>query len=56
MLNFYECPACGNKGLKIDIADGFKIVTTGKPIREMQCAIMCSVCKRKIKYDVVKVQ
>lgn len=54
MLKSFDCPRCGNKGLKIDINKGFKVITTGKPLREFPSNVICSVCKRVIKYDVVK--
>jgi hypothetical protein len=54
MVKQYDCPACGNKGLKLDIESGFRVVTTGRPMKEFPSIILCVVCKRKIKYDVVK--
>lgn len=54
MVKTYECPACGNKGLKIDINKGFRVVTTGRPMKDFPSVVLCSICKRKIKYDVVR--
>lgn len=54
MLKRLECPVCSNKGLKIELKDGEKIITSGKPLKDYNCVAFCSVCKRKIKYDIVK--
>lgn len=54
MLKAIECPRCGNKGLKIDINNGYRVVTTGRPLKEFPSNVVCTVCKRVIKYDVVK--
>lgn len=54
MIKIVECPRCGNKGLKIDINKGFHVVTTGRPLKDFPSNVMCKVCKRVIKYDVVK--
>lgn len=54
MVKHYDCPACGNKGLKLDINNGYRVVTTGRPMKEFPSLVLCLVCKRKIKYDVVK--
>ena len=53
MVRIYECPTCGNKGLKIDTEKGYKAITAGKP-KDLPCSILCKVCKRKIKYAIVK--
>lgn len=49
-----QCPTCENKGLKIEINNGYKVVTTGRPLSQFPMATKCSICKRIIKYDVVK--
>ena len=54
MVKSYKCPACDNKGINVDINKGYKVITTGRPLKEFPSIIVCSVCKRKIKYDVVK--
>lgn len=54
MVSYCDCPACGNKGIKVEINKGYKVVTTGRPMREFPSVVLCTVCKRKIKYDVVK--
>lgn len=54
MVKIWECPACHNAGLKIEVKNGYKVVTSGKPLSEFPCMTLCKVCKRKIKYDVIK--
>jgi hypothetical protein len=54
VVKIVECPRCNNKGLKIDINKGYKVVATGRPLKDFPSNIMCTVCKRIIKYDVVK--
>lgn len=54
MVKYYDCPACCNKGIKVDINKGYKVVTTGRPMKDFPSVVVCSVCKRKIKYDVIK--
>lgn len=54
MVKICECPACCNKGIKVDINKGYRVATTGRPMRDFPSVVVCSVCKRKIKYDVVK--
>jgi hypothetical protein len=41
-------------GLEIAVANGYDIITTGKPLSELPLKVYCNVCKRVIKYDVVK--
>ena len=54
MVKIIECPRCNNKGLRIEVEKGCKVVTTGRPLKDFPSNIMCKVCKRIIKYDVVK--
>lgn len=54
MVKICECPACGNKGVKVEINSGYHVITTGRPLKEFPSVVLCTVCKRKIKYDVVK--
>lgn len=54
MQEIVRCPACQNKGLKIEINNGYKVVTTGRALSDFPMITKCSVCKRTIKYDVVK--
>lgn len=49
-----SCPACQNKGLKIEVNNGYKVVTSGRALSDFPMVTKCSVCKRTIKYDVVK--
>jgi hypothetical protein len=54
MVKNYECPACRNKGINVEVNKGYKVVTTGRPMKDFPSVVLCAVCKRKIKYDVVK--
>lgn len=54
MQEIVRCPACQNKGLRIEINNGYKVVTSGRPLGDFPMVTKCSVCKRTIKYDVVK--
>lgn len=54
MVKCFQCPACSNKGIYVDVNRGYKVVTTGRPMKEFPSVVLCTVCKRKIKYDVVK--
>lgn len=49
-----ECPVCKNDGLKIEINKGYKVVTSGRALSDFPMVARCAVCKRTIKYDVVK--
>ncbi len=49
-----ECPVCYNNGLLIELNNGCRIVTSGKPLKEYPCVCVCKICKRKIRYEVVK--
>lgn len=53
MVKEYKCPICDKSGLKIDIANGYKIVFEGK-LSDLPCRIYCKNCRRLIKYNVVK--
>lgn len=54
MIKIAECPRCANNGLKIEVKDGYKIVATGKSLKDYPFKVICSVCKRVIKYDIEK--
>ena len=54
MVKCFDCPACSYKGIKVDINKGYRVVTTGRPMKDFPSVVLCTVCKRKIKYDVVK--
>lgn len=54
MQKIVECPACGNKGITVDLPKGTAFVATGKPLNKFDCSVICKVCKRKIKYTVEK--
>lgn len=52
MLKKIKCPVCQNVGLFIELDENSVAITSGKPLKEFNCITVCSVCKRKIKYDV----
>lgn len=53
-MKITECPVCKNKGLKIELNKGYKIVTSGRALGDFPMVTRCGVCKRAIKYDIVK--
>jgi hypothetical protein len=53
MVKIVDCPRCNGGKLKIEVANGFKIVTSGA-LSELPCITFCKTCNRKIKYKVVK--
>lgn len=54
MQEIVRCPACQNKGLRIEINNGYRVVTSGRALSDFPMQTKCTVCKRSIKYDVVK--
>ena len=53
MIKIIDCPLCNGGKLKIDISNGYKIVTTGA-LSELPCIAVCKNCNRKVKYKVEK--
>ena len=53
MVKIIDCPLCNGGKLKIEISNGYKIVTTGR-ISELPCVCRCRNCNRNVKYKVVK--
>lgn len=53
MLKEIDCPLCNGGKLKINVSNGYEIVTSGA-LSELPCVCVCKVCNRKIKYKVVK--
>jgi hypothetical protein len=53
MVKFIDCPLCNGGKLKIDISNGYKIVTSGA-LSELPCIVVCKTCNRRVKYKVVK--
>lgn len=53
MTKVIDCPLCNGGKLKIEISNGYKIVTTGA-LSELPCICRCKNCNRNVKYKVVK--
>lgn len=53
MVKIIDCPLCNGGKLKIDISNGYKVVTNGA-LSELPCIVVCKTCNRKVKYKVVK--
>jgi hypothetical protein len=53
MLQIVDCPLCNGGKLKIDISNGYKVITNGA-MSELPCISVCKTCNRKVKYKVVK--
>lgn len=54
MLHIMRCPVCRHKGIRVETNTGFKPVASGRKISEYPMKTYCTVCRREIKYDVVK--
>jgi hypothetical protein len=53
MVKIIDCPLCNGGTLKIDISNGYKIVTTGA-LSGLPCIAVCKNCNRRVKYKVEK--
>ncbi len=53
MVKIIDCPCCNGGKLKIDIANGYQIITDGK-LRKLPCKTFCKTCNRDVKYIVVR--
>lgn len=53
MIREIDCPLCNGGKLKINISNGYDIITSGK-LSELPYVCVCRNCKRKVKYDLVK--
>ena len=53
MVKIIDCPLCNGGTLKIDISNGYKIVTTGA-LSALPCIAVCKNCNRRVKYKVEK--
>ena len=53
MVKIIDCPLCNGGTLKIDISNGYKIVTTGA-LSQLPCIAVCKNCNRRVKYKVEK--
>ena len=55
MVKIIDCPLCNGGKLKIEITNGYKVVTTGA-LSELPMIAVCKTCNRRVKYTVVKEQ
>lgn len=53
MVKLIDCPLCNGGKLKIDIANGYKIITDGY-VSKLPLKKLCKVCNRNVKYIVVR--
>ena len=53
MVTLVDCPRCYGGILKINIANGYKVITDGRPSK-MPLKTVCKNCNRNIKYIVVR--
>lgn len=53
MVKMIDCPLCNGGKLKIEIANGYKVVTNGA-LSQLPCIVVCKTCNRRVKYSVVK--
>ena len=53
MIKVVDCPLCNGGTLKIEISNGYKIVTTGA-LSQLPCIAICKNCNRRVKYKVEK--
>lgn len=51
MEKVIDCPLCNGGKLKIDIEEGYKVVTSGA-MRDLPRRIFCKNCNRLVKYTV----
>lgn len=52
MIKNIDCPICFRGKLQINVANGYKVVTSGH-LKDLPCIAYCKNCNRKIKYSVV---
>jgi hypothetical protein len=53
MVKVIECPLCNGGKLNIDIANGYKIITSGY-VSKLPLKKRCKTCNRNVKYAVVR--
>lgn len=53
MVKVIDCPLCNGGKLNIDIANGYKIITSGY-VSKLPLKKKCKVCNRNVKYIVVR--
>lgn len=53
MIKEIDCPLCNGGKLKLNISNGYEVVTSGK-LGKLPYVCVCKNCNRKVKYDLVK--
>lgn len=53
MVKIIDCPLCNGGKLKIDIANGYKVITDGF-VSKLPLKKRCPICNRNVKYIVVR--
>lgn len=53
MVKIIDCPLCNGGKLKMDIANGYRIITDGRPSK-LPLKKHCKNCNRNVKYIVVR--
>lgn len=53
MVKIVDCPLCTGGKLKIEIANGYKIIFDGKPSK-MPLKKKCKCCGREVKHIIVR--
>lgn len=53
MVKIIDCPLCNGGKLKIDIANGYKVITDGF-VSKLPLKKRCNICNRNVKYIVVR--
>lgn len=49
-----KCPICNHNIDGVKLSNGYEVIFN-KPLKELPYIVWCDNCKRKIKYDVKKV-
>ena len=55
MVKIVDCPLCNGGKLKIDIANGYRVIMDGRPSK-LPLKKLCKTCNRNVKYIVVREQ
>lgn len=55
MVKVIDCPLCNGGKLKIEISNGYRIVTNGA-LSKLPCIAVCKTCNRRVKYGVAKIE
>ena len=53
MIVEFDCPLCNGGKLKLNIANGYKVITDGRPSK-LPLKKRCKNCNRNIKYIVAR--